>query len=36
MTTITIIGLPFVLTYTIAIYTVFRGKVDPNHLHYYR
>ena len=34
MTTITIIGLPFVLTYTIAIYTVFRGKVDPNHLHY--
>jgi cytochrome bd ubiquinol oxidase subunit II len=34
MTTIAIIGVPFVLAYTIAIYRVFRGKVDPAHLHY--
>lgn len=34
MTTIALIGMPFVLTYTIAIYRVFRGKVDPAHLHY--
>jgi cytochrome d ubiquinol oxidase subunit II len=34
MTTIAIIGVPFVLAYTIAIYRVFRGKVDPKHLHY--
>lgn len=34
MTTITIIGIPFVLAYTIAIYRVFRGKVDVEALHY--
>jgi len=34
MTTIAIIGVPFVLAYTFAIYRVFRGKVDPEHLHY--
>lgn len=34
MTTITLIGIPFVLAYTIAIYRVFRGKVDVAHLHY--
>ncbi len=34
MTSILLIGLPFVLMYTIAIYRVFRGKVDLAHLHY--
>lgn len=34
MTTITLIGIPFVLAYTIAIYRVFRGKVDVEALHY--
>ncbi len=34
MTVIAVIGVPFVLAYTIAIYRVFRGKVDPAHMHY--
>ncbi len=34
MFSITLIGMPFVLAYTIAIYTVFRGKVKTAHLHY--
>lgn len=34
MMTIAIIGVPFVLAYTAAIYWVFRGKVDSTHLHY--
>jgi cytochrome bd ubiquinol oxidase subunit II len=34
MLTIAIIGMPFVSAYTIAIYWVFRGKVDTAHLHY--
>lgn len=34
MMTIAIIGVPFVLAYTAAIYWVFRGKVDTKHLHY--
>jgi cytochrome bd ubiquinol oxidase subunit II len=34
MTTIALIGIPFVLAYTIAIYRVFRGKVDVGALHY--
>lgn len=34
MMTIAILGVPFVLAYTIGIYWVFRGKVDPNKLHY--
>jgi cytochrome d ubiquinol oxidase subunit II len=34
MLTITLIGLPFVLAYTVSIYWVFRGKVNPDHLHY--
>ncbi|MGV3616956.1 MAG: cytochrome d ubiquinol oxidase subunit II [Fimbriimonas sp.] len=34
MTTIALIGIPFVLAYTIAIYRVFRGKVDVAALHY--
>ncbi len=34
MMTIAIIGVPFVLAYTAAIYWVFRGKVDTTHLHY--
>lgn len=34
MTIIAAIGVPFVVAYTIAIQRVFRGKVDPNHLHY--
>lgn len=34
MTTVALIGVPFVLAYTAAIYTAFRGKVDPEHLHY--
>lgn len=34
MMTIAIIGVPFVLAYTAAIYWVFRGKVDETHLHY--
>lgn len=34
MFSITLIGMPFVLAYTVAIYTVFRGKVKVAHLHY--
>lgn len=34
MTTIALVGMPFVLTYTIVIYRIFRGKVDTAHLHY--
>lgn len=34
MLSIALMGIPFVLAYTIAIYSVFRGKVNPNHLHY--
>lgn len=34
MMTIALIGVPFVLAYTAAIYWVFRGKVDVEHLHY--
>lgn len=34
MTIIAILGVPFVLAYTVVIYRVFRGKVDPAHLHY--
>jgi len=34
MTTIALVGIPFVLAYTIAIYRVFRGKVDVTHMHY--
>lgn len=34
MTTIAFVGVPFVLAYTIAIYRIFRGKVDPRALHY--
>lgn len=34
MFTIALIGMPFVLFYTIAIYRVFRGKVQENALHY--
>ncbi|RYG45329.1 cytochrome d ubiquinol oxidase subunit II [bacterium] len=34
MTSIALIGIPFVLAYTIAIYRIFRGKVDVGHLHY--
>ncbi|MFZ4508544.1 MAG: cytochrome d ubiquinol oxidase subunit II [Fimbriimonas sp.] len=34
MTYIAILGVPFVLAYTIAIYRIFGGKVDPKHLHY--
>lgn len=34
MLTIVFIGIPFVIGYTISIYWVFRGKVDPEHLHY--
>jgi len=34
MTTIAILGMPFVLAYTIAIYRIFGGKVDPKVLHY--
>jgi cytochrome d ubiquinol oxidase subunit II len=34
MLTITLVGLPFVLAYTVSIYWVFRGKVNPEHLHY--
>lgn len=34
MMTIAVIGVPFVLAYTGAIYWVFRGKVDTHHLHY--
>lgn len=34
MLTITLIGLPFVLSYTVSIYWVFRGKVSVDHLHY--
>ncbi len=34
MFTIALMGMPFVIGYTIAIYWVFRGKVDSKHLHY--
>lgn len=34
MLIIAIIGVPFVLAYTAGIYWVFRGRVDPDHLHY--
>lgn len=34
MTTIALLGIPFVLAYTIAIYRIFRGKVDVAKLHY--
>lgn len=34
MLSIALLGMPFVLTYTIAIYSVFRGKVNTGHLHY--
>jgi len=34
MLSIALLGMPFVLAYTIAIYTVFRGKVKTGHLHY--
>lgn len=34
MTTIALVGVPFVLAYTIAIYRVFRGKVDVARMHY--
>lgn len=34
MTTIALIGMPFVLSYTIVIYRIFRGKVDVASLHY--
>jgi hypothetical protein len=34
MFTIALLGMPFVIAYTIAIYWVFRGKVDSRHLHY--
>jgi cytochrome bd ubiquinol oxidase subunit II len=34
MFSITLLGLPFVLAYTAAIYWVFRGKVDTESLHY--
>ena len=34
MFTIALLGMPFVLAYTSAIYWVFRGKVNTKHLHY--
>ncbi|MFW5697937.1 MAG: cytochrome d ubiquinol oxidase subunit II, partial [Fimbriimonadaceae bacterium] len=34
MFTLTLIGMPFVIAYTIAIYWVFRGKVVTDQLHY--
>jgi cytochrome d ubiquinol oxidase subunit II len=34
MFTIALIGMPFVIAYTVAIYWVFRGKVNPQHMHY--
>lgn len=34
MFSIALLGMPFVLAYTVAIYWVFRGKVDPKALHY--
>jgi len=34
MTSIAFLGIPFVLAYTIAIYRIFRGKVDVARLHY--
>jgi cytochrome d ubiquinol oxidase subunit II len=34
MTTIALVGIPFVLAYTIAIYRIFRGKVDVLKMHY--
>lgn len=34
MTSIALVGMPFVLAYTIAIYRIFRGKVDVAKMHY--
>lgn len=34
MLVIALVGVPFVIAYTAGIYWVFRGKVDPKHLHY--
>lgn len=34
MLSIALLGMPLVLAYTVAIYTVFRGKVKTSHLHY--
>ena len=34
MTSIALIGMPFVIAYTVIIYRVFRGKVDPSKLLY--
>ena len=34
MATIALLGMPFVAAYTVAIYWVFRGKVDTGHFHY--
>ncbi|MFQ3677413.1 MAG: cytochrome d ubiquinol oxidase subunit II, partial [Fimbriimonadaceae bacterium] len=34
MFTIALLGMPFVVAYTTAVYWVFRGKVDPRALHY--
>jgi cytochrome d ubiquinol oxidase subunit II len=34
MTTIAIVGMPFVVAYTLAIYRIFRGKVDAARLYY--
>ncbi|NUM72536.1 MAG: cytochrome d ubiquinol oxidase subunit II, partial [Ignavibacteriaceae bacterium] len=34
MLTIAIIGIPFVLAYTISIYWIFRGKVKLDHMSY--
>ncbi len=34
MMSIALLGMPFVIAYTIAIYRVFRGKVHVDHLHY--
>lgn len=34
MFTIALLGMPFVIAYTSAIYWVFRGKVNTQHLHY--
>ncbi len=34
MFTMALLGMPFVIAYTVAIYWVFRGKVNVSHLHY--
>jgi cytochrome d ubiquinol oxidase subunit II len=34
MTSIALLGMPFVIAYTLAIYRIFRGKVDPARLYY--